>query len=81
MVYRDSTDDGIDTNVLGSGPESTDFELEQESKRIADRLAFLVTLARLWRRMAEWLLSTGQRAARQGDAARKAREWKAAATG
>ncbi len=49
MTYRDSTDDGIDGEVLEPGAGNTDYELEQESERLTARLAYLRTLARLWR--------------------------------
>lgn len=54
FTYRDSTDDGTDSE-LGenrSGPqfnEDEDFELALESDRLSDRLAFHVTLAKLWK--------------------------------
>ncbi|MCE9552243.1 MAG: hypothetical protein K8T91_02565 [Planctomycetes bacterium] len=55
MVFRDSTDDGIDQDLLGAPGEgqATDHELEHESRRIGARLAFLVTLSQLWRHTAE----------------------------
>lgn len=49
MVYVDSTDDGVEGSLFDSGPQVTEDELERESERIADRLAFLASLARLWR--------------------------------
>ncbi|MEK6249978.1 MAG: hypothetical protein N2C12_17470, partial [Planctomycetales bacterium] len=49
MIYRDSTDDGIDSELLGDHHPVTDYELEFEARRISDRLAFLVTVARLWK--------------------------------
>ncbi|MDX1945914.1 MAG: hypothetical protein SFU86_10995 [Pirellulaceae bacterium] len=48
MVFRDSTDDGIEGSIFETD-ESTHDELLSESKRVADRLAFLATVARLWR--------------------------------
>lgn len=47
MVYRDSTDDGVDGAIFESG--DSDDELQHQSKEIADRLAFLATVARLWK--------------------------------
>ena len=52
MVYRDSTDDGIDSELLGDGQGDTDYELELEARRLSDRLAFLTSLARFWKRTA-----------------------------
>ena len=49
VTYRDSTDDGFAGEVLDGGQDATDFELVQEAERIAARLAFLTTLANLWK--------------------------------
>lgn len=48
VVYRDSTDDG-NQGAVWEDEDATHDELLQESKRVADRLAFLATVARLWR--------------------------------
>lgn len=48
MVYRDSTDDGIDGAIFESGDDSHD-EMQHQSKQVADRLSFLATVARLWK--------------------------------
>ncbi len=47
VVYRDSTDDGVEGEIYDTSSFSHD-ELELESKRIMDRLSFLTTIARLW---------------------------------
>ncbi len=47
VVYRDSTDDGVEGEIFDYD-SSSDDELELESRRIADRLAFLTTMSRLW---------------------------------
>jgi hypothetical protein len=54
MVYRDSTDDGREGDMLeeGSAADGTDLELEEESHRLGRRLAFLTTVARLWKHAA-----------------------------
>ncbi len=52
VIYRDSTNDGFDSEMMESGPSTSDHELESESRRIAGRLSFLATLARLWKRAA-----------------------------
>ncbi|HKD36690.1 MAG TPA: hypothetical protein VKB78_07810 [Pirellulales bacterium] len=58
MVYRDSTADGVEGSTLeGGGPRPTDTEVEAESNRLAGRLAFLTTLARLWKQVAVVQLS------------------------
>jgi hypothetical protein len=49
MVYRDSTADGIDAEMLEAGSDAGDEELEGESQRLAARLTFLATVARLWK--------------------------------
>jgi hypothetical protein len=50
MVYRDSTSDGIDADMLEAGPSpASDYELDAESRRLAGRLEFLGTVAVLWR--------------------------------
>lgn len=48
MVYRDSTDDGVEGSIFDTDESSHD-ELLSESKRVADRLAFLSTIVRLWK--------------------------------
>ncbi len=52
VTYRDTTDDGFDSELLDTGQPATDFELTTEADRISRRLAFLITLARLWKRTA-----------------------------
>jgi hypothetical protein len=49
VSYRDTTDDGFDSEMLDSGESISDYELTAEADRIADRLAFHVTLASLWK--------------------------------
>jgi hypothetical protein len=51
MVYRDSTDDGVEGQVFDPSLPSHD-EFVRESKRITERLDFLSLLARLWRQVA-----------------------------
>ena len=51
VVFRDSADDGVDGEIFDSS-DSTEDELIHESQRIADRLAFHNTLARLWKNAA-----------------------------
>ena len=48
MVFRDSTDDGVEGSIFETDDSSHD-ELVSESRRVADRLAFLSTFARLWK--------------------------------
>ena len=53
VVYIDSTGDGVDADMLESGGRpATDFELEQEARRVGERLAFLRTVASLWKKAA-----------------------------
>ncbi len=51
MVFRDSTDDGIEGSIFETDESSGD-ELVEESRRVADRLDFLATVANLWRQVA-----------------------------
>ena len=59
VVYRDSTADGIDGDMLEFGASAADFELEQEADRIQQRLAFLKTVGKLWQRAAVMFASRG----------------------
>jgi hypothetical protein len=52
MVYRDSTDDGFDADIIDEYTDGTEFELEEEAQRLGQRLEFLSTIARLWRQVA-----------------------------
>ncbi len=52
MTYKDSTDDGEESSVAGSGePKGAghDFPLEAEADAIEERLRFLHAVAKLWR--------------------------------
>ena len=49
VVYRDSTDDGIDSEMVEGTDGLDDFELTAEADRISRRLSFLRMLAYLWR--------------------------------
>jgi hypothetical protein len=52
MVFRDSTDDGFDADIIDEYTDGTEFELEEEAQRVGQRLEFLSTTARLWRQSA-----------------------------
>ncbi len=52
VIFRDSTADGIDAEMLEAGSDPSDYELEGESSRLAGRLALLATVARLWKAVA-----------------------------
>jgi hypothetical protein len=52
MVYIDSTDDGFDADIIDEYGDGTEFELEEEAQRLAQRLEFLSTIAKLWRQAA-----------------------------
>ncbi|MGD9635938.1 MAG: hypothetical protein AB7U97_21840, partial [Pirellulales bacterium] len=53
MIYRDSTDDGVEGSIFEDRTSgSSDFELEEEAQRLGRRLAFLTTLAKLWKEAA-----------------------------
>ena len=49
VTYRDSTDDGFEGQVHDSQTPATDTELSLEAERIDHRLAFLATVAPLWK--------------------------------
>ena len=52
MVYRDSTDDGIEGDLADDGADPLYTEWEYEADRIDQRLSFLNTVARLWKHTA-----------------------------
>ncbi|MDR1958866.1 MAG: hypothetical protein LBQ54_07470 [Planctomycetaceae bacterium] len=57
VTYHDTAEDGVDEDIAeGNGFEGSsrfndddDFELFKETDRISDRLAFLITMSKLWR--------------------------------
>jgi hypothetical protein len=51
VVFRDSTDDGIEGSIFETDETATD-ELSAEARRVAERLDFLSTVATLWRQAA-----------------------------
>ncbi len=57
VVYRDSTDDGIDGSIIGSGEDA--FGLAEEARRLSDRLGFLVTTTRLWKYVVVTAMASG----------------------
>jgi hypothetical protein len=52
VTYRDTSDDGFEGEMLEGGMPTTDLELARETERIGARLAFLSTVARLWKQTA-----------------------------
>ena len=64
VTYRDTTDDGFEGQMLEGGSPATDFELTFEAERICERLAFLNTLARLWKLAAAATTATAAEADR-----------------
>lgn len=63
VVYRDSTRDGNEGEMLEGGGSPTDFELDLEATRLDRRLLFLSTVAGLWKQAAATLMSPGFAAA------------------
>lgn len=59
VTYRDTTDDGFEGEMLEWGEQPTDFELTAEADRIGDRLAFLRTVAQLWKLVATAITAEG----------------------
>jgi hypothetical protein len=53
VTYHDTTDDGIDDSLADGGPtpfnDDDDFGVAKEAERIGERLAFLLSLSKLWR--------------------------------
>lgn len=53
VTFRDTAEDGNTENTLEGGPsftqEKDDLELADETERISERLAFLVTMFKLWK--------------------------------
>ncbi len=58
VTYQDSTDDDEGAVSDGGGPRE-EFDLEREGERLADRLRFQTTLARLWQAAARFLGAEG----------------------
>jgi hypothetical protein len=52
MIYRDSTDDGYDADIIDEYSDGTEYELEEEAQRLGQHLEFLTTIARMWRQVA-----------------------------
>lgn len=69
VTFRDSADDGTEGALLGSGPPSGSFSLEERERDLLGRFQFLATVADLWRLAAEPLA---------GDV-RTLRQWRSAA--
>lgn len=59
VVFRGSTEDGVDGTIFEPDDGSQD-ELTREAKRIAQRLDFLTSVARLWRLAALYTVRLGQ---------------------
>jgi hypothetical protein len=55
VTFHDSAADGFEGEMLQGGGNATDYELAMEADRLADRLAFLITVARLWKMVASTL--------------------------
>jgi hypothetical protein len=66
MVYRDSTDDGFDADLIDEYTDGSGFELEEEAQRLGQRLEFLSTVAGLWRHAAiTWNIGSESQAERR----------------
>lgn len=48
VIYRDTTRDGFEGDMLEEGGSSTQFELDTEARRLNTRLGFLSTVAFCW---------------------------------
>lgn len=69
MVYRDTTDDGVDSSLLGDSTGPTVTELDFEATRLGKRLSLLVTVAGCWRLAAAAALRDGRNLAPADEAA------------
>lgn len=54
VTYHDTADDGNEDDTLEGkgasfGPGNEEFELAEETERISERLAFIITMAKLWK--------------------------------
>ncbi len=67
VVYRDSTDDGFDGEIIDEYLDGTEYELEEEAERIGQHLVFLTTIARMWRHVAIAWSIDDQTAPARGD--------------
>jgi hypothetical protein len=52
FTYRDTTDDGVEGDIVDDGVEPVYTEWEYEANRLEQRLSFLNTVARLWKHAA-----------------------------
>lgn len=52
VTFRDTTDDGVEGDIVDDGVEPLYSEWEYEADRLEQRLAFLNTVARLWKHAA-----------------------------
>ena len=58
VVYRDSTDDGIDGQIIGEDEDT--FGLAEEARRLSERLGFMVTTTRLWKYVVVTAMAKGE---------------------
>ena len=76
ITFEDSTDDGMDSPLFEQTEDEARVELEEEAQRLSDRLAFLKTVARLWKRAA---IAWGQHGVGPDDRAETIESWRRAA--
>jgi len=71
VVYVDSTADGLESDLMDDGADETLLELDQEARRLNDRLTLLAAVATLWklasRQAAAMPMSKDTEVARQRD--------------
>jgi hypothetical protein len=77
VTYRDSAADEHEGAVAEGAPDPGEFDLDHEGERLAKRLRFLSTVARLWQVAARALAEAGQPATGRDDLA----AWLATARG
>lgn len=52
FTYRDTTDDGVEGDIVDEGGDAVHLEWEFEADRLEQRLSFLNTVSRLWKHAA-----------------------------
>ena len=76
VTFEDSTDDGMESSTYDPTDDETRLEYEEEAQRLESRLAFLKTVARLWKHAAS---AWGVQGATPDDRNEKLKAWRRAA--
>ncbi len=76
VTFEDSTDDGMESSTYEPSDDETRLEYEEEAQRLEARLAFLKTVARLWKHAAS---AWGVQGATPDDRKERLQSWRRAA--